>query len=79
MGTFPECQPLIPHLRKPGVAVEQELARIQAEATGYPERYRQLAAIRYYLRLELWECQNRWRTVHQGATNYATLPDEIER
>jgi hypothetical protein len=78
MGTFPDCQPLIPHLRKPNVAVEQELARIQAEATLYTERHRQLAAIRYYIRLALWECQNRWQGVHQGITNYATFLDAIE-
>ncbi|MGO9865731.1 MAG: hypothetical protein ACLPLR_19165 [Terriglobales bacterium] len=79
MESFPYCQPLIPLLRKPGVAVEQELAKIQAEADGYPERHRQLAAIRYYIRRALWECQNRWQQVHHGITNYLTLLDEIER
>ncbi len=47
MDQFQECKPLIPRLRKSGVAVEQELARLQAEAGAYPERHRQLAAIRY--------------------------------
>ncbi len=79
MESFPECLPLIPRLRKADVAVEQELAALQAEASGYPERHRQLAAIRYYLRLALWECQDRWKQVHHGITNYATLLDEIER
>jgi len=59
MEAFPECQPLIPRLRKPGVVVEQELAKFQAQAKEYPERHRQLAAIRYYLRVALLDCQNR--------------------
>jgi len=79
MGAFPECLALIPRLRKSGVAVEKELAKLQAEASDYPERHRQLAAIRCYLRRALWECQDRWRGVHRGVTNYATLLDEIER
>jgi hypothetical protein len=79
MDQFPECKPLIPRLRRSGVAVEQELARVQAEASGYPERHRQLAAIRYYLRLALWHCQDGWREVHHGITNYSTFLDEIER
>jgi hypothetical protein len=79
MDLFPDCKALIQRLRKPNVAVEQELAQFQAEANAYPERHRQLAAIRYYLRLALWECQDRWREVHHGITNYATLLDEIER
>jgi hypothetical protein len=79
MEAFPECRPLIPHLRRSGVAVERQLARLQVEANTYPERYPQLAAIRYYLRHSLWQCQERWRGVHRGITNYATLLDEIER
>lgn len=79
MQLFPECQPLIPRLRKEGVVVEQELAKIETEATEYPERHRQLTAIRYYLRSALLDCQNRWRGIHHGITNYATFLDEIER
>jgi hypothetical protein len=79
MDSFPECRPLIPRLRKSGVAVEQELARLLAEASSYPERHRQLAAIRYYLRRALWDCENRWHAVHHGITNYVALLDEIER
>jgi hypothetical protein len=45
----------------------------------YPERHRQLAAIRYYIRKALWDCQNRWHGVHHGITNHAALLDEIER
>jgi hypothetical protein len=79
MEMFPECRPLIPRLRRSGIAVEKELARLQVEANIYPERHQQLAAIRYYLRHALWQCQDRWRGVHRGITNYATLLDELER
>lgn len=79
MESFPDCLTLIPRLRKPGVAVEQELAKIQDEAEGYPPRHGQLVAIHYYIRRALWECQDRWRLIHHGITNYATLLDEIDR
>jgi hypothetical protein len=79
MQRFPACQPLIPQLRRAGVAVETELARLQAEASEYPERHRQLASIRYYLHFALWECQTRWRDIHTGITNYAVLLDQIEQ
>jgi len=79
MGLFPECQPLIPRLRRPGIAVEQELATMQEESDRYVERHKQLAAIRYYIRRAILDCQNQWRTVHQGITNYAAFLDEIDR
>jgi hypothetical protein len=41
--------------------------------------HRELAAIRYYLHLALWQCQRRWYSRHRGITNYATLLREIER
>lgn len=79
MKRFPQCMPLIPLLRKEGVAVEQELARFQEQAARFPQRHRQLAAIRYYLHFAIWECERVWRHRHVGITNYATLLDEIER
>ncbi len=79
MNLFSECKPLIPHLRRAGVAVEQELARFQQEADSYPGGHSQLAAIRYYLRKAIWECQTRWYGVHSGVTNYLTFLDEVER
>jgi hypothetical protein len=71
--------PLIPLLRKPGVAVERELARFQEQARTFPPRHQQLAAIRYYLHFALWECQRHWNERHVGITNYVTFLDEIER
>ncbi len=56
MEQFPKCLALIPHLRKAGISVEQELEKLQTEAEEDPERHRQLAAIRYYLHFLLWDC-----------------------
>jgi hypothetical protein len=79
MMRFPDCKALIPSLRKPGVMVEQELAKIQSQAKTFPSAYQELAAIRYYLHFALWECQRRWSEVHRGITNYAALLRELER
>ena len=70
---------LIPVLRKEGVAVERELARIQEQAKTYPPAHQQLMAIRFYLQYALWKCQKRWFNHHSGITNYATLIREIDR
>lgn len=79
MTRFPECMPLVPLLRKEGVAVEKELAAFQAQAGKFPPATQELAAIRYYLHFALWECQRLWKDVHKGITNYLTLLREIER
>jgi len=79
MASFPECMELIPTLRKRGVAVEQELARIREQSKTFQRVHRELAAIRYYLHVALWECQERWSRIHQGITNYAALLREVER
>jgi hypothetical protein len=79
MERFPDCKALIPFLRKPGVIVEKELARVREQAENFPQAHRELAAIRYYLHVALWECQKRWYDLHRGITNYATLVREIER
>jgi hypothetical protein len=79
MTRFPEFLPLVPILRKKGVAVEKELARFQAQADKFPRVHQELAAIRYYLHFALWECQRFWRDAHKGITNHLTLLREIER
>jgi hypothetical protein len=48
---FPECKPIVPLLRGTG-EVEQRLEQLRDEAISappYPERLRQLAAVRGYL------------------------------
>jgi hypothetical protein len=78
---FPKCQAVIPYLREPppGKTVENVLEALQTEAPDYPERMRQLAAIRYYLHFMLWNCGRDWEAASGGDTNYKTLLDQIQR
>ena len=79
---YPQCQPILPYLenREDGLTVERELQRLQDEATEYPQRHKQLAAIRYYICSVIYSCEQRW---HQhnvaNSTNQKTLLDHIER
>jgi len=83
MRKFPACQPIVPYLqiREDGVSVEGRLEGLQAEADQYPERNRQLAAIRYYLHFTIWECQDRWteKVIRPlgDVTNYKTFLDQL--
>ncbi len=77
MSRFPKCLPIVPYLQKQNVEIEQVLEGLQAEAETDSERYRQLAAIRYYLHFMLWECERDWKDVTKGVTNYKTLLDQI--
>jgi hypothetical protein len=79
MTLFPSCLPLIPLLRKPGIIVETELARIREQAQFYPQAHKELASIQYYLHVAIGECQDKWRARHSGITNYATFLRQIER
>jgi len=71
--------PIVSLLRKEDVAIEKELAKFQAQAVTFPRANQELAAIRFYLHFALWECQQLWKNVHRGITNYLTLLREIER
>src|SRR2546422_234015 len=84
MSSFPRCQPIVPYLRhlRAEDSLERVLERLQAEGDTYPERHKQLAAVRYYLHYMLWECQHHivkvitYRCqllVPRGVTNYKTL------
>jgi hypothetical protein len=77
IALFPKCQPVIPYLQQPGTNVERVLEKLQGEANEYPERHRQLAAIRYYLQTMLSRCLAGWAGVTKGVTNYKTLLDQI--
>lgn len=81
MSHFPRCQPIISLLQNlpPDGSVERVLATLQAEAEDYPERHSQLASIRFYLHLMLWNCELHWKKVARGITNYKTLLDQVER
>ena len=81
MARFPECLPIIPLLRHrdANIPVERVLEGLQKEAETYPEGKQQLAAIRYYLHVMIWQCEDRWQQTHKGVTNYKTLLDRINR
>lgn len=81
MQRFEECKAIIPYLqsRPPNVSVEERLESLQAEADDFPRRHQQLAAIRYYLHFMLWECEQEWKGLAGGITNYRTLLDRLER
>jgi hypothetical protein len=59
---FPACRPIVQRLRQaalgPDFNIERELEAVQTEAEQYPRRWKQLAAIRYYLQYLLWECED---------------------
>jgi hypothetical protein len=78
---FPRCQPLVPLLRHLSGerSLEQVLAAYESEARHYPERYKQIMAVRYYLAYVIKLCEEKWETVHNGVTNFKTLLDQIER
>ncbi|MDA2927090.1 SIR2 family protein [Acidobacteria bacterium AH-259-G07] len=79
MTHFPKCQVIVPYLRKrtEGFSLEGELEKLRSEAERDPERHKQLAAVRFYLQFMLWECEDQWKRVAKGITNYKTLLDQL--
>src|SRR5690348_3611040 len=51
--------------------------RDEGEADKWPERLRQLMAVKYYLRDVLTYCTDRWSSRVCSATNYGPLLDDI--
>jgi hypothetical protein len=78
---FPACHAIVPGLENlpPDKTLEQVLEHLQTEAGEYPVRNQQLAAVRYYLHTMLWQCEDDWKTIAKGITNYKALLDQIER
>lgn len=80
---YPKLHHILPYLRQPvsGRSVEQELEilRDQAKDKEFPERLREFAAVRYYLRDLLFDVTEQWTAKTNGVTNYATLVGEILR
>lgn len=76
---YPKLLPILPHLRRPasGRSVEEELEAWQAEASGDPERNRQLFSIRYYLHDLLLKVSTEWLKQTSNVTNYVMLIDQI--
>lgn len=81
VGKFPQFKPILPHLRNrpAGKSVERVLKDLQAEAYNNPQRYRHLAAIRYYLHFVIWQCELLWnQNIARDVTNYKTFLDRLE-
>jgi len=81
MNKYPRCLDVVTRLRHIPAqsSVERELKKLQDEASAYPERHQQLAAIRYYLQEVLWVCTDQWLNETQRVSNYITLVDDIKR
>ncbi|HVP00534.1 MAG TPA: SIR2 family protein [Bryobacteraceae bacterium] len=76
LSKYPEARPLIPLLQS-APDVESMLGSWQDQADD--QSLRQLAAIRYYLRDVIYECELQWTLRTRGALNYGTLLDQIRR
>ena len=79
LSSFKRCEPIAPVLATPGASIEQLLQEYMDEAPHYPERYRQLMAVRYYLQYMIWECETQWELETRGTSCYATLLDQMNR
>lgn len=79
---YPACRPVIQRLRQaalgPDFNIERELESVQAEADHYPRRFKQLAAVRYYLQQLLWECGVKTGELSHGMTNYLRFLDRLD-
>jgi len=80
INNFPRCKPVIPRLRKASRdgSVESELEKLRAEGLTYPDRYKQLAAVQFYLQSMLWDCEKNLKSdPGWSVTNYMPLLDQI--
>lgn len=77
----PLVMPIAPELqRRPAdQSVEDVLARLAGEATTYPHRESQLAAVRFYLQAIIEGCEKQWFDARPLPTNLMALHDQIER
>ncbi len=62
----------------PNKTIESVLQKLQSERDKNLERYNQLAAVRFYLRDMLRDCQESWLNLISRVTNYGTLVDAIQ-
>ncbi len=78
---YPKLTHILHYLSQPsdGRSVEQILELLQDQGKDYPERPREIASVRYYLRDLLYEVSNRWSDETDGATNYPLLIGELLR
>ena len=76
---YPQCRPIMPYLMNiaSDATIEGTLEKLYSESANDPARIPQFAAIRYYLRTLIWECERHWAGVSGGVTNYCTLLDQL--
>jgi hypothetical protein len=80
IGRYPQMHAILPLLReRSSKSVEEVLESLQNEAKAYPVGYRQLAAVRFYLRDLLYDCTYGWLEHVCNVTNYSALVDQILR
>ncbi len=75
MQRFSACLGVIDILRTrtKGVSVERALQELEAKSRKDDEGSSEILAIRFYLQRMIWECESRWKQLHNGVTNYRTL------
>jgi hypothetical protein len=80
LRNFPAAYPIVPYLRQTpeGETIERAMQRLQDEATDFPRRLQQLAAVRLYLQTMIYACETQWQNEHNGITNQVTLLDQVE-
>jgi hypothetical protein len=81
MSRFPCLHPIVPQLqRRHGLSLEHNLQALAREAQAFPERHKQLMAVRYYLQYVFSQSEDAWvREVAGDITNYRALLDQIDR
>lgn len=80
--SFPDLGAVVNRVRRVvarGELLENELRRIEDEATAHPIRHRQLLAMRCYLQRIVFDCGSEWGRLAHGITYYAELIDIIEQ
>lgn len=68
-----DCEVVEVVQRSPPESLERVPERLQDEGAAYPERYGQIAAVRFYLQKMLRDCGAAWEHWADGITNYRTL------
>jgi len=77
LARFPQCHPVIPHLLHG--SIEEKLQNFLDKGDKDEKRFQQLAAIRYYLHVMIWECERLWLDNTNHITNHITLLDILRQ
>jgi hypothetical protein len=79
LAKFRDCAPMVAELRN-ATSVEDAIeALVTYRQSGHEQTARQLMALRYYISNVVLNSTETWRTMAQGATNYAALINKVER